>query len=80
MAFLTTVIGDREHGAERVGGPTAAGEGWFVRRSDGTWQQMRGHSQTPSFRSPAQFRRWVLRETREERLGVLLPSGRRMAP
>lgn len=68
MGFLTTAIGETEHGAERVGGPSAPGEGWFVRQSDGTWRQQRGHSQTPSFRTEAQFRRWVLRETREKRI------------
>jgi hypothetical protein len=35
------------------------GEGVFSRRSDGTWQQHTGTGQTPTFRTAAQFSRYV---------------------
>jgi hypothetical protein len=35
--------------------------GVFARRQDGTWQQWTGTGQTPCFRSPQQFWRWLQR-------------------
>lgn len=35
------------------------GQGVFLRRYDGTWGQLRGTGQTPTFKSPQQFRRWL---------------------
>ena len=70
MGFLTTTIEGTEYGAEDTRSTRDArpyGEGLFARRADGTWQQQLGHSQTPGFRSEAQFRRWVLRYTLDAR-------------
>lgn len=38
------------------------GQGVFLHRYDGTWGQLRGTGQTPTFTSPKQFRRWLGRE------------------
>lgn len=35
------------------------GQGLFLRRSDGSWSQSRGTSQTPTFRTPAALSRYV---------------------
>lgn len=65
MAYMSTLIGDNEYGAE-IDGQLAYG--LFRRRSDGTWQQLRGAGQTPGFAAEGQFRRWALRETRPARM------------
>lgn len=68
--WLTTTIEGTEYAAESVGGDPdrPSYEGLFTRRSDGTWQQRLGHSQTPQFSdSEPRFRRWVLRHTLGQR-------------
>lgn len=73
--WLTTAIGDTEYAAEFIGKRAA---GFFKRTADGTFRQILGHGQTPGWLTERAFRRWVLDYTRDDRLGVLMPDGRRI--
>lgn len=53
-AFQSVTLSDNtEYACNREG------QGVFLRRYDGTWAQLVGTGQTPTFTSPQQFRRWL---------------------
>lgn len=58
MIAIIVLKGGAEWGCEGMRGSGVA-HGVFSRRADGTWQQHTGTGQTPAFRTPQQFSRYV---------------------
>ncbi len=60
MALMKTITVRWPDGHEMIYATNPSGEGAFVRHPyEGAYRQITGNAQTPVFKTPQQFRRWL---------------------